>query len=219
MTRDQLAGLVAAGRIAGSDMVSVAEGPWGPVAAYLGDGERSESGVREDDGDTNAARPAASGWYYSQGGMQLGPVPGDRLRALAGSGDLDPADLVWKGRDVGLEAGEHNQGAVPGKRCQVRRTSTPPSHAAPSSVGLAPTTTAEPHPIQPPQSDLFDRARSFSRKASAALSEAKAKAEAYQEEVRAKSAESQAILLGGAMAAADFARSDEAKELARKARV
>jgi hypothetical protein len=35
-------------------------------------------------------------WYYSKNGTQLGPITGDELRAKIGSGEISPADLVWK---------------------------------------------------------------------------------------------------------------------------
>src|SRR4051812_34881498 len=35
-------------------------------------------------------------WYYSQGGQQVGPVTSEQLKGLAASGQITPADLVWK---------------------------------------------------------------------------------------------------------------------------
>ncbi len=34
-------------------------------------------------------------WYYAQNGQQLGPVPGEQLRALLASGAVRATDLVW----------------------------------------------------------------------------------------------------------------------------
>jgi hypothetical protein len=35
-------------------------------------------------------------YYYSREGQRLGPVPGDQLKQLASSGQLQPNDLIWK---------------------------------------------------------------------------------------------------------------------------
>ncbi|MES2439429.1 MAG: CD225/dispanin family protein [Verrucomicrobiota bacterium] len=35
-------------------------------------------------------------WYYSKNGTQLGPVAEGELRAKLASGEISPADLVWK---------------------------------------------------------------------------------------------------------------------------
>jgi hypothetical protein len=35
-------------------------------------------------------------YYYSREGERFGPVPGDQLKQLAASGQLEPHDLVWK---------------------------------------------------------------------------------------------------------------------------
>lgn len=35
-------------------------------------------------------------WFYSKNGTQLGPISGDELRAKLGSGEVSPADLVWR---------------------------------------------------------------------------------------------------------------------------
>lgn len=37
-----------------------------------------------------------SGWYYSRGGQQIGPVDWNTLRQAAQSGQLGSGDLVWK---------------------------------------------------------------------------------------------------------------------------
>ena len=39
---------------------------------------------------------ADSGWYYSRGGQQIGPVDWNTLRQAAQSGQLGSGDLVWK---------------------------------------------------------------------------------------------------------------------------
>src|SRR5690348_5217606 len=39
-------------------------------------------------------------WYYTHAGQTLGPVTADQLRQLAGTGQLEPADLIWpEGKD------------------------------------------------------------------------------------------------------------------------
>jgi hypothetical protein len=35
-------------------------------------------------------------WYYAKHGQQLGPVAADVIRQMAATGQLSPADLVWK---------------------------------------------------------------------------------------------------------------------------
>lgn len=35
-------------------------------------------------------------WFYAKNGERHGPMPSDKLRSLARSGDLRPADLVWR---------------------------------------------------------------------------------------------------------------------------
>ena len=35
-------------------------------------------------------------WHYQRGGKQVGPVSGSELKQLAASGQLSPADIVWK---------------------------------------------------------------------------------------------------------------------------
>ena len=35
-------------------------------------------------------------WYYASGGKQMEPVTAAELRQLAGSGFLQPTDLIWK---------------------------------------------------------------------------------------------------------------------------
>ena len=46
---------------------------------------------------TIAAAPTAADakWYYSRGGVQLGPVDSAMMRSMAMSGQLSPDDLVW----------------------------------------------------------------------------------------------------------------------------
>ena len=39
---------------------------------------------------------AESGWYYSRGGQQVGPVDWNALRQAAQSGQLGSGDLVWR---------------------------------------------------------------------------------------------------------------------------
>lgn len=35
-------------------------------------------------------------WFYAQGGQQAGPVPLEQLLQMVASGQLSPADLVWR---------------------------------------------------------------------------------------------------------------------------
>ena len=35
-------------------------------------------------------------WYYAKNNRQEGPVPGEALRAMIGSGEVAPTDLVWR---------------------------------------------------------------------------------------------------------------------------
>lgn len=35
-------------------------------------------------------------WFYTRGGQQAGPVSLDQLRQMAASGQITPADLVWR---------------------------------------------------------------------------------------------------------------------------
>jgi hypothetical protein len=35
-------------------------------------------------------------WHYSQGDQKYGPIPTAELKEMASSGDLSPADLIWK---------------------------------------------------------------------------------------------------------------------------
>ena len=43
-------------------------------------------------------------WFYGQNGLQRGPVELSALEALARSGQLQPADLVWRGGMAGGRA-------------------------------------------------------------------------------------------------------------------
>jgi len=62
-------------------------------------------------------------WYYAKGQTRLGPVSGQQLKELAGSGQLQPGDLVWQagmpqwapaGNVPGLFGGAVPPSAVPG---------------------------------------------------------------------------------------------------------
>ena len=35
-------------------------------------------------------------WYYGKNGQQCGPVDTDALKHLAETGQLQPADLIWR---------------------------------------------------------------------------------------------------------------------------
>ncbi|HEX5245111.1 MAG TPA: DUF4339 domain-containing protein [Tepidisphaeraceae bacterium] len=62
-------------------------------------------------------------WYYAKGQTRLGPINGQQLKELAGSGQLQPVDLVWQagmpqwapaGNVPGLFGGAVPPIAVPG---------------------------------------------------------------------------------------------------------
>jgi len=62
-------------------------------------------------------------WYYAKGQTRFGPVSGQQLKELAGSGHLQPGDLVWQagmpqwapaGNVPGLFGGAVPPIAVPG---------------------------------------------------------------------------------------------------------
>jgi hypothetical protein len=38
----------------------------------------------------------SNNWYYTKNGQRYGPVPDDRLRQMAATGELQPADMLWK---------------------------------------------------------------------------------------------------------------------------
>ena len=148
----------------------------------------------------------ASQWHYARGGAQLGPVSSEELRRLAAAGGLAPPPLGWK---AGLP-GWRPAGAVRGL--------FPEPAARPA--GPPPLPTAPPEPSDPPGAgdsslskpgpDLFDRARDLTAKA-------RAKAEALRREARANPSAAPAALARGVRSAADYARSDEGRDRARRA--
>jgi hypothetical protein len=52
----------------------------------------------------------ADEWYYAKGGNRIGPASTERLRQLAGSGQVQPTDLVWKSGMAGWAAGRQSTG-------------------------------------------------------------------------------------------------------------
>jgi hypothetical protein len=79
-------------------------------------------------------------WYYASGGVQMGPVDGATLKRLAASGELKPAELVWRdGMGDWVSASK-----VPG----LFATATPaPLAVAPTGAAPAPEYALQ----QPPQ--------------------------------------------------------------------
>ncbi len=103
----------------------------------------------------------SSQWHYSKGGEQLGPVSSERLRELAASGGLLPADLVWKEGLPEWRPASTLKGLFPDS--QAKPAGPPPlPHTATLTPPVAPTPRSEglgsPQPRKP---DLFDRARSL----------------------------------------------------------
>jgi hypothetical protein len=52
-------------------------------------------------------------YYYSQAGQRCGPVPGEQLKQLAASGQLQPTDLIWKEGMPGWIAAAKVKGLFP----------------------------------------------------------------------------------------------------------
>jgi len=73
----------------------------------------------------------AVAWFYDGGGRPLGPVPGERLRALAAAGSIGPATLVWRQGMAAWTAA----GAVPELAAlfTAAGAGTPPALAAPAA--------------------------------------------------------------------------------------
>jgi hypothetical protein len=72
-------------------------------------------------------------YYYSQAGQRCGPVPGEQLKQLAASGQLQPSDLIWKEGMPGWVAAAKVKGLFPAppEPNRVAEHSTPavaPSH-------------------------------------------------------------------------------------------
>jgi hypothetical protein len=84
-------------------------------------------------------------WYFADGDVERGPITEAQLRALIGTGNLRPEDLVWKeGMEDWTAAGE-----VPGLFDQptpATPPATPSSPAAAADAKLKPSKAAKPAP-------------------------------------------------------------------------
>lgn len=129
----------------------------------------------------------ASEWYYSKDGARLGPVPSQRLKELAASGELGPNDLVWK------------EGLTEWKPASTLKGLFPASQPKPAGPPPLPSQSATVPPQLPPES-LPVRG--------SASQEAQGR--------RPPINPFAAGMMGLAQKAVDYAKSDEAKELARK---
>jgi GYF domain 2 len=173
----------------------------------------------------------SSQWHYSKDGSQHGPVTSQRLKELAASGELAPNDLVWKEGLADWRPAMSLKGLF--SEPVAKPSGPPPLPTAkpdaqsphPAVAGLDAASVATPPSDQPTEQrkpDFFDRARDLTLKAKAKAEafqkEVQARAERMQQEARANPSAPQAAMMRGAKAAADYARSDEVKELARKAR-
>jgi hypothetical protein len=75
-------------------------------------------------------------WYYSRDGERYGPLTGEQLKQMAGTGELQPADLVWN---------ETLSDWVPATRIKgLFPKAGSPSQSSPSQLGAAPPTGAPP---------------------------------------------------------------------------
>ena len=171
----------------------------------------------------------SSEWHYAKDGARLGPVPSQRLKELAASGELAPTDLVWKeglpewrpastlkGLFPDVQAKPGGPPPLPPARPEAQSSSPPPVvELDVPDVIPSPTTAETPGPTPPRKPDFFDKARTLAQKAQAKAEafqkEAQAKAERMQEQSRANPNAAQEALKRGAKAAVDYARSDEAK--------
>jgi hypothetical protein len=79
-------------------------------------------------------------WFYTRGGQQAGPVSLDQLRQMAASGQITPADLVWR---EGM-ANWQPMGSVP----ELGGAPAAPAPAAP--YGQPHGTPVPPYPVQMP---------------------------------------------------------------------
>jgi hypothetical protein len=62
------------------------------------------------------------GWYYQQGGEQIGPVSGAEIARLVGCGQLQPSEEVWKGwKDLNNKVRLFGSQAEPEARPTPRR--------------------------------------------------------------------------------------------------
>ncbi len=177
----------------------------------------------------------SSEWHYAKGGSRLGPVASQRLKELAIAGELVPTDLIWKEgmaewrpastlKGLFPESQPKPAGPPPLPPAKPEEKPSPPLPSAElDAQSVVPSPTAKPTNSSPARKpDIFDKARELAQKAKAKAEafqkEAQARAERMQKESQANPNAAQAAITRGAKAAVDYARSDEAKELARKTR-
>lgn len=99
-------------------------------------------------------------WYYSNQGKQLGPVPTERLKQLAASGQLQPSDMVWKEGMAQWAEASHVKGLFPAVQAPPA-AAPPPESQAPAppwaawngsgngpTVNPAPVVNTSPSPVQ-----------------------------------------------------------------------
>jgi hypothetical protein len=71
-------------------------------------------------------------YYYSQAGQRCGPVPGEQLKQLAASGQLQPTDLIWREGMAGWVAAAKVKGLFPAPP-EANRVAEQPTAAATAS--------------------------------------------------------------------------------------
>lgn len=92
VTEEQLRQLADSGQIQSTDLVwrnGMAE--WQKVGSIEG-----VFPPQPNEPDVPPPVTATAEWYYSKGGLQHGPVTEEQLRQLAGSGQIQSTDLVWR---------------------------------------------------------------------------------------------------------------------------
>ena len=132
----------------------------------------------------------SSAWHYSVSGNRTGPVSSDRLRELAASGALGPDDLVWREGMADWRPARALKGLFP---ASPAKPTAPPQlndrRLVPPSPGGTPSDARGPAGPPTREPDVFDRAREAAARAGEVVAQARAKAEAFQQGVRAKVAD------------------------------
>ena len=75
-------------------------------------------------------------WYYTDQGQRVGPVSPSQLRELAGSGRLQPSDMVWKDGMSNWTAASHVKGLFVAATQDTAPGSPPPIPVIPASPGI-----------------------------------------------------------------------------------
>ena len=95
-------------------------------------------------------------YYYSQAGQRCGPVPGEQLKLLAASGQVQPTDLIWKEGMSGWVPAAKVKGLFP----------APPEPARPSDPPTAPLPpNSQPQAAGPASGSAGEAARTQARQA------------------------------------------------------